>query len=312
VAVTPKPPFTLAARYDPPEAVRTLSTKLIVTTTRDAGFDGAITLAAAGLPPNVGTTAPAIAQGQTEAAIELKVGDKAGLGSFAYSVVGRADHQGRHYASTLLPPPLAVVLPFELKVEPNPVALDQGGQAKLTVTAARKGGYAGPIHLELRNLPAQVKAGKATISPGQAATAVELAAAAGAPLGSRGDVDVLGTAPPGNQQAPSPPFTVRVQAPPPTLTLKAEPAAVTLKPGMKAKFKVTVERKHFTGPVALTVEGLPAKVTAAPVTVAADQTAAEVELTAAADADAAKAEATVTGKAPGATAGVKVSVVVEK
>jgi hypothetical protein len=312
VAVTPKPPFTLAARYDPSEAVRTLSTKLIVTATRDAGFDGAITLAAAGLPPNVGATAPAIAQGQTEAAIELKVGDKAGLGSFAYSVVGRADHQGRHYASTLLPPPLAVVLPFELKVEPNPVALDQGGQTKLTVTAVRKGGYAGPIHLELRNLPAQVKAGKATISPGQASTTVELAAAAGAPLGSRGDVDVLGTAPPGNQQAPSPPFTVKVQAPPPALALQTEPGAVTLKPGAKAKVKFTVERKHFTGSVTLTVEGLPAKVTAAPVTVAADQTAAEVELTAAADADAAKAEATVTGKAPGASAGVKVSVVVEK
>jgi hypothetical protein len=311
VAVTPKPPFILAARYELPEAVRGLSAMLVVTAARDPGFDGEIALAAAGLPPNVAAAPKPIAKGQTEAAIDLKVGEKAGLGSFAYSVVGRAQHEDRHYASTLLPPPLAVVLPFELKVEPNPVALDQGGKATLTVTAARKGGYGGPIALELRNLPAQVKATKATISPGQSSTALELAADAGAPLGSRGDVDVLGTAPPGNQQAPSPPFTVKVQAPPPALALKAEPAALTLKPGAKAKLKVTVERKHFAGPVALAVEGLPAKVTAAPATVAPDQTVAEVELTAAADAPDGKVEATVTGKGA-ATGAVMVRVVVEK
>src|SRR5439155_14265572 len=124
-------------------------------------------------------------------------------------------------------------------------------------------------------------------------------------------VDVLGTAPLGNQQASSPAFTVRVQPPPPVLGLKVEPAAVTLKPGAKAKLKVTVERKNFAGPVAVTVEGLPAKVTAAAVTVPAEQSAAEVALTAAADADAGKAEATVTGKAA-ASATAKVSVQVEK
>src|SRR5581483_5548334 len=108
----------------------------------------------------------------------LKVGEKAGLGSFAFSLVGRAQHEDRHYTSTLLPPPLAVVQPFELKVEPNPVALDQGGKAKLTVSATRKGGYGGPITLELRNLPAKVAAGKATIDPGQTSTTLELTAAA--------------------------------------------------------------------------------------------------------------------------------------
>jgi hypothetical protein len=314
VAVTPKPPFTLAARYDPPEAVRTLSTKLIVTAARDPGFDGAIELAAMGLPPNVTAAVAPIPPGQTEAVIELKVGEKANLGSFAYSVVGRARQGEREYTSTLLPPPLAVVLPFELKVEPNPVALDQGGRAKLTVTAARKGGYGGPIKLELRNLPANVSAGPATIGPGQTAAAVELTAAAGAPLGSRGDVDVLGTAPPGSQQRASLPFTVRVQAPPPppALGLKAEPAALTLKAGAKAKLKITVERKHLTGPVSLTVAGLPAKVTAAPATVASEQTVAEIEMTAAPDAGEATAEATVTGKAGAVTGAVKVSVRVEK
>jgi hypothetical protein len=312
VGVTPRPPFTLTARPEPPEAVRGLSAKLIVTATRDPGFDGAIELTAAGLPPNVTATAAPIPAGQGEAALELKVNENAGLGSFAFSVLGRARHGDREYTATVLPPPLAVVLPFELKAEPNPVALDQGGRAKLTVTAVRKGGYTGPITLEMRNLPANVSAGKATIEPGQASAEIELTAAAGAPLGARGDVDVLGTAPPGNQQAASPPLTVRVQAPPPALVVKAEPAALTLKAGAKARLKVTVERQHFAGPVALAVEGLPAKVTAAPATVPADQASAEIELTAAPDAEAATAEATVTGKAGMVSASVKVTVQVEK
>src|SRR5581483_2065211 len=179
---------------------------------------------------------------------------------------------------------LAVVLPFELKVEPAQAVIDQGGKAALTVTAARKGGYAGPVGLELRNLPAQVSATRATIKPGETSAALTLSAAAQAPLASRGDVDVLGTAPLGNQQAASPAFTVRVQVPPAALALTVEPAAMTLKPGGKAKVKVTAVRKHFAGPVAVAVEGLPPKVTATAATIPADQTAAEVELTAAADA----------------------------
>ena len=55
-----------------------------------------------------------------------------------------------------------------------------------------------------------------------------------------------------------------------------------------------------------------AKVTAAPATVAADQTTVEVELTAAPEADAAKAEATVTGKVNAVVAAVKVSIQIDK
>jgi hypothetical protein len=310
VGVTPKPPFSLAARWERPEAVRGLANTLLVTATRDPGFDGEIVLTAAGLPPGVSRDV-AIAAGQTEGKVEVKPSDKAGLGPFPFTLTGRGTHAGREVTATLLPPPLVIALPFELKVEPNPVPLDQGGKAELTVTAVRKGGYGGPIAVELRNLPAQVSATKGTVAAGKDSATLALTAAASAPLASRGDVDVLGTAPLYNQQAASPAFTVRVQAPPPALTLTAEPVAVTLKPGEKVKVKITVERKHFAGPVAVTVEGLPAKVTAAAVTIADGQSAAEVELSAAADAAPAKAEATVTGKGA-AVASTKINVSVEK
>jgi hypothetical protein len=311
VAVTPKPPFSLAALWERPEAVRGLGNRLVVVATRDVGFDGEIALTAAGLPPGVTATPKSIPAGRAETAIEIRLADKAVLGSFPFSIVGRGRQDDREFSATFQPPPLLVALPFDLKIEPNPVPLETGGKAMLTVTAVRKGGYAGPIGLELRNLPAQVTAVPTTIDPGKTTAAMTLAAAADAPLGSRGDVDVLGTAPLGNQQAASPAFTVRVQSPPPGLIVKIEPAAVTLKPGGKMKVKVIVERKHFAGPVALTIEGLPAKVTAPALTVPPEQSTAEIELTATADAEPGKSEVTVTAKAA-ATATVKVIVQIEK
>jgi hypothetical protein len=311
VAVTPKPPFALAALWERPEAVRGLSNTLVVVATRDAGFDGEIVLTTVGLPPGVPALARSIPAGKAEAAIEIKLSEGAVMGSFSFSIVGRGRQDGRELSATLQPPPLLVGPPFELRVAPNPVPLETGGAAILHVTAVRKGGYAGPIELELRNPPAQVAAGKATIGPGKTTATMTLTAAAAAPLGSRGDVDVLGTISLANQQAASPGFTIRVQSPPPALTVKVDPPAVTLKAGGKVKVKVTIERKHFAGPAAVTIEGLPAKVTAATATIPPEQSAAEVELMAAADAEPGKADAMVTAKAA-ATATTKLTVQVEK
>src|SRR5262249_5757534 len=146
-----------------------------------------------------------------------------------------------------------------------------GGKTDLKVTTVRKGGYGGPIGVELRNLPAQVTANKATIAAGKGAATLTLTAAAAAPLAARGGVGGLRTVALANQQAASPAFTVRVQAPPPALAVKVEPTAVTLKSGGKAKVTVTVERKHFAGPVTVAVDGLPPKVTAAAATIADGQ-----------------------------------------
>ena len=97
-------------------------------------------------------------------------------------------------AATSAPAPLVVSLPFELKAEPLPLKLLPGGKAVLKVTATRKGGYAGPITVEVRNLPANVTAAKATIAMGQTAVDVEVTAAANAVAGDKADVNVLGTA----------------------------------------------------------------------------------------------------------------------
>lgn len=314
VGVLPRPPFQLAARFDPPEAVRGLTTNLIVEAKRDEGFDDSIAVSVAGLPPNVTSESQTIAAGKTDARLILKLGERSALGTYAFTLMGRSTRGGTPVVATVVPPSLIVAPPFELQTAPNPVAIAPSEKAKLTVSAVRRGGYDGPITLELRNLPAQVSAGKSRIEKGQSTGVVELSAAAGAPLEARGDVDVLGTIALAAQQASSPPFTVKVQAPTPSLALRCEPAAVALKPGAKARVKITAERKHFAGPIAITLAGLPPKVTAGETAIAADQSAVEIELSAAAanDIESSKIDVTVTGRSGAVSATSKFTLQVEK
>ncbi len=166
--------------------------------------------------------------------LQVKVAADVPAGPYLLALVGKATVDGRpvtELASLATPlrqslanlpfPPrhlltrvaLAVKerAPFALKVEPSPLKLAPGAKAKLKITAVRKGGYAGPIALEVRNLPANVTAPKTTIPMGKDAIEVEVSAAANAAAASRADANVLGTATAlNNLQDASPNFTVLV------------------------------------------------------------------------------------------------------
>jgi hypothetical protein len=102
------------------------------------------------------------------------------------------------------------VVPFDLKVEPALLQLAMGAKAKLKVTATRRT-YQGPIAVEVRNLPANVTATKATIAQGQVVAEVEVTAAANAVVGKKADVQVAGIATAaGNATRVSPNFTLSV------------------------------------------------------------------------------------------------------
>ncbi len=212
VAVTPKPPFTLTARVDAGEALRGVAATVTVTAVRDTGFTEEIALAPGTLPPNVASALKPIPKGANEVKVTLTPAANAALGSFSFPLLGRAKYQMKDVAATSAPAALVVVaLPFELKAEPLPLKLVPGGKAVLKVTATRKAGYAGPIAVVVRNLPANVTAAKATIAMGQATVDVEITAAANAVGGDKADVNVLGTATgAGNQTAATANFTVSV------------------------------------------------------------------------------------------------------
>jgi hypothetical protein len=211
LAVTPKPPFTLTAKVDTGEALRGTAATVTVTVVRDAGFTEEIALAPGALPPNVAPALKPIPKGANEVKVMLTPAANAALGSFTFTLVGTSKHQMKDVKSISAPAPLVVSLPFDLKVEPLPLKLLPGGKATLKVTATRKGGYAGPIAVEVRNLPANVTAVKGTIAMGQTVVDLEVTAAATAVAGDKADVNVLGTATAAaNQTAATPNFTVSV------------------------------------------------------------------------------------------------------
>src|SRR5262249_10706076 len=155
-AVTEKPPFSLTARFDPAEAIRGGSAPVIVTATRDAGFTEEIALTATGMPPTITAALKNIPKGENEAKGQFNVAANAALGSVSITFIGKAKSGAKEYSTDTLPVPLVVALPFVLQVEPAPVKLSPGDKVKVKVTAVRKGGYQGPITLEVRNLPANV------------------------------------------------------------------------------------------------------------------------------------------------------------
>jgi hypothetical protein len=299
-AVTPKPPFTLAAKFDAAEYLRGSPATVTITATRDPGFSEEIALTASGQPANVAPALKNIAKGQNDVKAQFTVAANAPLGNFPITIVGATKLNGRDFSVTAAPASLVLSPPFTLAVTPIPLKVAQAGKAKIKATATRKLGYQGPITLEVRNLPANVTASKATIATGQQEAELEIVAAPAAALGNKADVNILGTAvDAANQTNASPNFTVTVEPPAAPFTLKVEPGEVKLPPGGKAKLKIVVTRGGFAGAIAIEARNLPAGVTAPKATIAMGQDAVEIELAAAAEAKAAdKADVEIVGTAP--------------
>jgi hypothetical protein len=211
-AVTEKPPCTLAAKFDAPEYLRGGPANVTITATRDPGFDEEIALNATGLPANVAPALKPIPKGQNEVKVQLNAAANAPLGQFPIVFVGTTKHKGKDFSSNSPPATLILAPPFTLAATPLPLKLAPGDKAVLKVTASRRAGYQGPIAVEVRNLPANVTANKATIEMNQNSVDVEVSAAASAAAGDKADVEVVGVATTaGNQQAVSPKFTVSIQ-----------------------------------------------------------------------------------------------------
>ena len=215
VAVKERPPFSLAIKMDPPEGIPGGKATVTVTATRDPGFDDEITLnLPSGLPPTI--PAPkvigAITKGKNDVSFPLDLNVKTPMGEYIVFLTAKTKHKGKEFGAAAPPLMLVLGLPFDLKVETSEVSLKPGAKAKLKVTAIRKGGYQGPITIDVRKLPPNVTAAKATIADKATTTEIELSTDAKAAPSTVMDVDVSGTATAlNNLTNASPVFTVRVE-----------------------------------------------------------------------------------------------------
>ncbi len=259
--------------------------------------------------------------GQNATALVLQARDDLPLGLHVIVVQGKATVDGRpvtHLAHARAavsqelsalpypsPPLLSLVAlgvrekaPFTLAFKANPLEAVPGQPATVTVTVTREKGFQEEITLNPpTNLPATVPAVKVPAIPkdkNEIAFNLDLTKT---PPGEyfafvtakakREDKEFATTAPPLVVEL-GPPFALQV-----------DPTKLDLQPGAKAKLKVTARRRAgYKGPITLAVQKLPANVTAAAATIAADKDAAEIDVTVAPAATPAEvADVTIAGTA---------------
>ena len=109
LAVTEKPPFTLAAKLDAASYKPGKPATLTVTATRAPGFTAEIALSAAGLPPGVTVKLKNIPANQKEIKLTLTLTPKAKVGKAAVTLTGKAKHQGRDVTAAAAPVTLTII-----------------------------------------------------------------------------------------------------------------------------------------------------------------------------------------------------------
>jgi hypothetical protein len=180
----------------------------------------------------------------------------------------------------------------------SPMTMTQGQSGTSTVTVVRNAQFTGAVTLAMEGAPAGVTAtfDPATLAAGATTSTLTMAAAATAAPGTYATtLRATGT---GVAAVTAPVSVVVTAAPVPAFAFTLNPTAVSVVQGASATTTATITRSGgFTGPLALTVTGLPAGVTA---TVdPASATGGTATITIAAAATAAPGTATLTVQAAG-------------
>ncbi len=108
LAVTERPPFTLAAKLDAASFAPGKPATLTVTATRAPGFTAEIALSTSALPPGVTAMMKNIPANQNEVKLTLTLTPQAKIGNAAITVTGKAKHQDRDV--TAIAPPVMLVI----------------------------------------------------------------------------------------------------------------------------------------------------------------------------------------------------------
>ncbi len=185
---------------------------------------------------------------------------------------------------------------FTLTVSPDNPRLAAGGAVALRVLIKRHDGFQGPVELAVEGVPPGVTVHAASLGGSLAEQTVVLTAAADAKLGVK-PIRVVGRAKVGKRQiqrAATPAEQVRYinswrYVPAQDQVLAVVPQAPFALQWEKPELKITsnqtvkvpvrvVRAKGFQVPVRLTVQGLPPRVAAVPVTVDAKSQQGEIEL----------------------------------
>lgn len=313
IAVTTNPSqFSLAASLDTFNIPTGGSVMATVTTIR-TGYGGPIELSATNLPAGVTASKSVIGAGRNDAVMTLQAGPEFVAGELhninivGTARIGEADVavpaeiggvlKARNNNMRWAPPPLAKFVAassapapgFVWRAEPSVVVFGKDLSAKFKVIATRAAGFEEAIAVAIappqNGLPGGVTLTVKNVDKGQGEAEIVVAANNQAALGDF-TAGLTGTLKQGDKTAVQG-LAVRLSLAAP-LTVKLDPGAGKIAKGGELVVKASVERNPaFSGPVNVTLQNLPAGVTAAAATIPADQTSVDVKLTATAEATAA-------------------------
>ena len=210
-------------------------------------------------------------------------------GTYAVSVRELNNQGGEKYPYRLS------IRPLEPDCELNVIVLDnrnrtaafdnprvsRGSSITMQIDVTRLDGFDGPIRLTCPALPKTFDLSHTLIEPGQNRALLTITAPWDAPLGLM-PISIVGVCAVGSKQiertaTPDPILLTVMETPQFTLTL-AE-IGLSVVHNKSVNLHVTANRRgSFVGPVALSVVGLPNRVTAAPVTIAEGETEATLSI----------------------------------
>ena len=310
ISVTMNPPqFSLAASLDTFNIPAGGSVMATVTTVR-TGYAGPIELSATNLPAGVTASKSVIGTGRNDAVITLHAATEFAAGElYQINIVGTAKigdadvtvpaeiggvlkarnnamrwsptNLNRFVAASSAPAP-----GFSWRVEPSSVVFGKDLSTKVKLIATRAAGFEEGVVVAIappqNGLPAGVTIALKNVDKGQTEAELVISANNQAPLGEF-TAGLTGTLKQGDKTVVQG-LAIRLNLAAP-MTIKIDPATGKIAKGGELVVKAIVDRNPaFTGPVNVTLQNLPAGITAAPATIAADQTAVDIKLTAAADA----------------------------
>ena len=242
-------------------------------------YSGPIAFEFKNLPEDIKADKVTLPAGQNEIDLELNAANPAKESKGDVQVVGvnlEGGPQQRVAAGVNLQVQPGL---FDLTVEPALLKMHNNSSGKVKVSAVRKG-HDGDIKIELRNLPAGMKADKATIAKGENHAEIEIKAEASVKEGDKADVHARGAA--GGKSIDSPRFTVSVISigQPPAVVLKVDAQTIKITQGGTASVKVLAVRKSYLGPIAVELTNLPPEVKSSKATIAMGESSVVLTLTA--------------------------------
>lgn len=172
----------------------------------------------------------------------------------------------------------------------------RGASATYPITITRSGGYTGAVTLAASNVPAGVTAtfAPATLANGVTSSTLTLAVGATAAAGTN-TISVIASGPGVTEKATTVSLTTTVPA---AITLVTGSTTATIVQGATTTIPITVSRTAgFTQPITITVDGLPAGVTASALSIPDGSTTGTLTLTATGTAAATTTPANITIKA---------------